>query len=605
MRNIITKSFFIAVLYIALFNTTFAQNGPAGVGTTDVNSTLVLWLNADKISATGGATVSAWNDESGYSNDFSSGNGATFNKSIINGYSTLSFDGNDDYFERAFSSSLNSISFTFFSAAKYSTDNYNKAIYSNRYEDGNNTYGVTVYVNNNVWETYTGRGSPGWHYNSTGVNTVNNWAGFSTTHSSSAHSMQVNQGSAHGGSVANMTAHGNPMRVGGGRNENVTPQYYFKGEIGEIIMYNVVLNSAQTIIVDNYLAAKYSYALVGNDVYKGDDSGYDHQVAGIGRLDASNIHSSAQGAGKVRFSNAQGLGDNEFFMWGHDNGAIASTSTDIPANIQSRLVRKWMVSELNTGGTAVDVGAIDISFNLNGMNDVTASDLRLLIDTDKDGDFADEIPISGATETGSKIYSFSGVTAFTDGVIFTLATSDDTQSPLPIELIKFEVEAKANTAQLNWQTASEINNDYFTIERSTDKVNWSIISKINGSGNSNDLVAYFYQDNIMQYGLYYYRLKQTDFDGKYSYSQIRSIEITVNNSQDVTLYPNPFEQHIFIEGNMDELSEIKVYNALGQELKSIRSKNIGDNKILIDFSSINSGVYFIRTKSSFKKVFKN
>jgi hypothetical protein len=88
----------------------------------------------------------------------------------------------------------------------------------------------------------------------------------------------------------------------------------WNGDIAEVIAYNQAVNSAQRIIVNNYLSAKYNLPLSANNVYTMDDPGsgnYDHEVAGIGRVDANNIHNDAQGSGIVRILNPSDLGNNE------------------------------------------------------------------------------------------------------------------------------------------------------------------------------------------------------------------------------------------------------------------------------------------------------
>jgi hypothetical protein len=203
------------------------------------------------------------------------------------------------------------------------------------------------------------------------------------------------------------------------------------GDFLEILLYNNSLNSAQTIIVDNYLSAKYGSIAIPINVYNEDDiaaGNYDHDVAGIGRIDAANLHNDAQGTGMVRILNPSGLGNNEFLMWGHDNGdLLMSNTTDIPSRVDSRLDRVWRVSEVNTAGVAIDVGSVDIRFDITALAGVVAAPfLRLLIDTNNDGSFGDETPISWATHISGAIYSFTGVTALTNNVRFTLATGNQT-----------------------------------------------------------------------------------------------------------------------------------------------------------------------------------
>jgi len=124
---------------------------------------------------------------------------------------------------------------------------------------------------------------------------------------------------------------------------------------------------------------------------------------------------------------------------------------------------------------------------------------------------------------------------------------------------------------LDWRTASEINNDYFTIERSVDGVNFEIIDIINGAGNSNNILHYETIDSNPLEGVSYYRLKQTDYDGQFEYSSIVSVrnhEETI--SQEINVYPNPVLKNasnvnVKIKGfNEDEEVSVKVINIFGK-----------------------------------------
>lgn len=119
--------------------------------------------------------------------------------------------------------------------------------------------------------------------------------------------------------------------------------------------------------------------------------------------------------------------------------------------------------------------------------------------------------------------------------------------------------------KLNWQTASEINNDFFTIERSSNGNNWQEVNKIKGVGNSSSRLSYSEIDYNPYNGLSFYRLKQTDFDGQFEYSKIISTHIKNNEKSHVKIYPNPSNNQIIIEGSPSELEEVKIFNSLGQK----------------------------------------
>ncbi|MBK5285602.1 MAG: hypothetical protein JJE25_09365, partial [Bacteroidia bacterium] len=115
-----------------------------------------------------------------------------------------------------------------------------------------------------------------------------------------------------------------------------------------------------------------------------------------------------------------------------------------------------------------------------------------------------------------------------------------TPAPLPVELISFNASANENQVSLNWQTASEINNNYFTLEKSQDGTNYQSIRTVKGAGNTNVAQSYFYMDNSnSQSPICYYRLKQTDFDGTTKEIGLKVVRIK-SSSDAVSVYPNPF-----------------------------------------------------------------
>lgn len=155
---------------------------------------------------------------------------------------------------------------------------------------------------------------------------------------------------------------------------------------------------------------------------------------------------------------------------------------------------------------------------------------------------------------------------------------------LPVELLSFTATQNNNTVQLGWSTTNEINNDYFEIERSIDGFNFEGIGEISGAGNSNQLLSYLYQDTNPYNGVSYYRLKQTDFDGKSSYSDIVAIQIR-DNEINLTNTAN----QIIVNGVFKNV-EIELYNSFGQLVVTHQSSN----NIIINKSNYASGVYLVK-----------
>ncbi|NQX97757.1 MAG: T9SS type A sorting domain-containing protein [Flavobacteriales bacterium] len=176
---------------------------------------------------------------------------------------------------------------------------------------------------------------------------------------------------------------------------------------------------------------------------------------------------------------------------------------------------------------------------------------------------------------------------------------------LPIKLLEFNANSSNETVKLDWQTVSEINNDYFTLERSINGLDWESIKIINGAGNSNVLINYSTIDINPYYGISYYRLTQTDFDGEFQYSKIKSVNINRLENSFVETYPNPATNQITLEGNKTELEQITLYNVIGKNVTNLTKQiEINENKIIIDLSDLNKGIYYIKTKTTANKIYK-
>jgi len=93
--------------------------------------------------------------------------------------------------------------------------------------------------------------------------------------------------------------------------------------------------------------------------------------------------------------------------------------------------------------------------------------------------------------------------------------------------------------EINWSTASETNNDFFSVERSSDGLNFEKLLEVKGVGDSDNITNYQASDERPLFGLSYYRLKQTDFDGQFEYSPVVSVFLEGKDEPRLTLYPNP------------------------------------------------------------------
>jgi len=174
---------------------------------------------------------------------------------------------------------------------------------------------------------------------------------------------------------------------------------------------------------------------------------------------------------------------------------------------------------------------------------------------------------------------------------------------LPIELLTFTAEPLDKDVMLKWQTVTETNNDYFTIERSQHGQAWENVGIVPGAGNSNSILNYQLLDYSPFSGLSYYRLKQTDFDGKFSYSQIRAVRF--NGNVALVIYPNPTLGSIFLQSSVEELETIQVFNSIGQEVTNqVQVQEIGVGQKELNLSTLSSGLYVIKTRTMVNTIIK-
>jgi hypothetical protein len=161
---------------------------------------------------------------------------------------------------------------------------------------------------------------------------------------------------------------------------------------------------------------------------------------------------------------------------------------------------------------------------------------------------------------------------------------------LPVTLVAFNVHhIGCAKVQLAWSTSSESHNAYFTVERSVNGQEWKALAIINGSGNSHVVNDYSYTDYTAVTGTVYYRLKQTDADGKSSYSFLRSVNCSTNNFF-VKVYPNPLQEVLYINTSSTSFKYV-LYDGRGVVLTQ---KSINGNTASVSTAMLSKGVYFIR-----------
>ncbi|MBK7666056.1 MAG: T9SS type A sorting domain-containing protein [Sphingobacteriaceae bacterium] len=173
---------------------------------------------------------------------------------------------------------------------------------------------------------------------------------------------------------------------------------------------------------------------------------------------------------------------------------------------------------------------------------------------------------------------------------------------LPIELVEFKAKAVNGIVELDWTTSMEINNSYFTVERSESGFYFEPISTIKGAGNSNGLLSYKDFDlKPLEADVVYYRLKQTDFDGTYTYSKMVAVGKMNLNANEFSILPNPSESGVFtISGKKDNADENSTVEILDYTGRVISEGVLQTNTSTIDLSTYSRGLYIVRITSGDK-----
>jgi hypothetical protein len=268
-------------------------------------------------------------------------------------------------------------------------------------------------------------------------------------------------------------------------------------------------------------------------------------------------------------------------------------------------VRYWNV----TKGAGAGVSNGQIALNYGADDGVTDPDHLRIAKDDGAGNWV----ILGGTGSASGSGSITSSVNFTDFSDFTLANHQPGTNPLPVQLTSFTASANRLDAVLRWETATEVHNYGFDVERrlvqslesnvqnsSLDSKleTWNSVGFVRGSGTSTSPREYSFVDAGLAPGRYAYRIKQIDSDGSFEYFSAAEVEIGVAAKEfSLGSYPNPFNPETTIEFTLpaDGRTVLKVYNTIGQEVATLFNEEASAGRIYqVRFSgeSLPSGVYF-------------
>jgi len=162
---------------------------------------------------------------------------------------------------------------------------------------------------------------------------------------------------------------------------------------------------------------------------------------------------------------------------------------------------------------------------------------------------------------------------------------------LPVELISFTGEQGINNKiELFWTTATELNNDFFVVQRSVDLKSWVSVDTVLGSGTINEEVHYTSTDFDPSINNNYYRLMQHDYDGKKNESNIIFVSYTPDQKS-VLIYPNPTKNSVTLEPESGQIEQVSIYNSFGEVVSNQEIEP--SHQVTIDLTNYPKGVYVI------------
>ena len=300
-------------------------------------------------------------------------------------------------------------------------------------------------------------------------------------------------------------------------------------------------------------------------------------------------------------------------------GAIITSS----ANLGSTIIERGHEAQSSGGNDGIERyysfapttntglnATLIFSYDDSELNSITESTLGLYSSDDEGSTWSS---MGGTLNTTTNQIELAGIDAFD------IWTAGGSGAPLPVELVSFIAFTQLNIVELNWQTATEVNNYGFEIERTSTPLNprteggaeeWETLGFVDGHGNSNLTNDYSYTDiSTPLSNQLSYRLKQIDTDGSFEYSKIVEVEIDIPIEYKLSQnYPNPFNPSTTIKYSIPVVETLratslhvtlKVYDILGKEVATLvnESRSAGNYKVEFDASKLTSGTYFYRLVS--------
>jgi hypothetical protein len=252
------------------------------------------------------------------------------------------------------------------------------------------------------------------------------------------------------------------------------------------------------------------------------------------------------------------------------------------------------VTFAQSGGTAWSANYLYVNNWLGGYNSTGAggSDPKLIVGTG-----ATASDLSAAQKAKITFIRASNGSRYTATQLAASAVAEVVPtSTLPVELISFSGKKEDGDVYLNWQTASEINSDFYDVLRSSDGEHFESLGRLDAAHNSTKIMSYNFIDPAPKAGVNYYRLTEYDFDGKHQDSKVVAIDIEDKMDVVTQIYPNPTKgsSTLMFTSEVGGMYSLNISNIAGDLIYSARVVGIpGENKFDLNFSEYSSGSYFV------------
>ncbi len=235
-----------------------------------------------------------------------------------------------------------------------------------------------------------------------------------------------------------------------------------------------------------------------------------------------------------------------------------------------------------------------IRFGGTGFGNNTLTDLNATLNSSAIGTHAAATNLNTSLEVNR-----TGLTSGTIANSWRIGTRNTINSPLPITFVDFTAETKGKEVLLNWETLTEKNSDFFTVEKSLDGIHFNAVLKVPASGNTSTKRNYSATDVSENNDIIYYRLKQTDLNGSNEYFKIIVVSFN-NNGGDLLVFPNPTKADVISLSNLyDNLNSIELINELGVQVY-FSQERISK----IDLTRFPIGVYYLKVNATDKSINK-